>query len=158
MLLLITTAAHTEGLSGRAVQVISGNRIVLIGSHQTHYRLRLTGIETPQLGKQWDHAARRFLATLVLGRLLNFHILGEDPDGYLEAKVLYGGSDLSLRLIQAGLAVHRPDQPSPIDADRYVAAEKNAKRARQGMWSQTVNHPRRAGKLNSGRPAHGWQP
>ena len=144
--------SSAESLSGQPLRVLSGDRLVLLGSDGRQYRIRLQGITTDPPNQYWGAAAKRYLSTLVLGRFLTVRYRIQDPDGYLRATLLHGGADMNRRLIQSGLARHDPAGQSTAERISYADAEQKAKRSRQGIWGQANSSLEQRGKSMSGGP------
>ncbi|HEX6210706.1 MAG TPA: thermonuclease family protein [Methylomirabilota bacterium] len=95
-------------------------------------RVRLVGIDCPEQGQRFSRRARRFTARQVSGRVVL--VLGGGRDQYdrLLARVLVDGRDLNEALVRAGLAWHyETDAPGLV----LEAAEREARAARRGLWS-----------------------
>jgi len=147
-LLLVFSHAESrevQSVFGRPLKILSGDRLLLTGEDNTLYRIRLSGIEAPSPDSRWGAAAKRHLGTLVLGRVVRVEFVRwQEGVGSLPAKVLLGGADVNLRLIQAGLARHTPSGQPATERTGYAEAERRARHKRQGIWSQdrTTHRPR----------------
>jgi endonuclease YncB( thermonuclease family) len=142
----------SEFLSGQPLRVLSGDRLLLLGDSGSRYLIRLQGVSTAPPDQYWGAAAKRYLSTLTMGRFLTVRYEEVDPDGYLRAKLLHGGADVNLRLVQSGLARHKPAGQTPVDRKSYAEAEQQARRSQQGLWSQTNNHGEKRGRTTPGGP------
>ncbi len=142
----------TESLSGRPLRVLSGDRLVLLGNDGSQYRIRLKGISADPPNEYWGAAAKRYLTTLVMGRFLTVQYQSQGSDGDLLAKLLHGGADMNRRLIQAGLARHNPAGQTSVERISYAAAEQEARRSRQGVWSRANSEVEKRGRSMPGGP------
>jgi len=134
-LLLLTQAVVAEAISGRPSRIISGNKLVLTTGDNQHIKIQLLGIQTPPLRSRWGRAARKQLSSLVAGRPVSVEYHIRNRWGQPLGKVLLGNSDISLRLLEAGLAMHKPDFQTLRDNSLYSQAMRKAKRLRLGIWS-----------------------
>ncbi len=135
LLLLLTHTAVAETISGRPSRIISGDKLVLSTEDNRHLKIQLLGIQAPPLKSRWGRAARKQLSTLVAGRpvAVEYHI--RNRWGLPLGKVLLGNSDISLRLLEAGLAIHKPGFQTLQDNNHYSKAMRKAKSLRMGVWS-----------------------
>ena len=133
LLLLIWAAAGAhEGFSGVVVGVIDGDTISVM-RHGTPVRVRLADIDCPERGQNFSQRAKEFTSDQVFGKVVDVRVQDVDRYGRLVARVQIGGSDLSLGLVQAGLAWHyKQYSTDPV----LAAAERAARAKRKGLWSQ----------------------
>ena len=102
--------AYSPGLSAqtftaKVVGVHDGDTITVYdGREQT--RIRLDGIDCPETGADFSNRAKQLTSDLVFGKQV--HLEGKETDRYgrLVARVIVDGRDVSLALVEAGLAWH----------------------------------------------------
>ena len=157
VLLLLLALTCGDGLaqtvSGRPLQILSGDRLLLMSQDNNLYRIVLAGIEAPPPESRWGAAAKRHLSTLVLGRVVSVESARLRPGtDELPARVLLGGADINLRMLQAGLARHKPGDRPADRRDGYAAAEQQARDAGQGIWSQQPTADRAFSRRIPGGP------
>jgi len=128
---------QAAGISGRALQVLSGDRLILQGSDGKRYDVRLAGVKCPPPDQKWGVAARRYLGTLIMGRSIKLTYGQQSPGRGQLGRLWHGGSDVNIRLLQAGLAQYHPVGLSDSDQHQYAASEQRAMTSRQGLWSET---------------------
>ncbi|MCP3668969.1 MAG: thermonuclease family protein [Gammaproteobacteria bacterium] len=134
LLLLLTQTIAAESISGRPSRIISGDKLVLTTSDNQHIDIQLLGIQAPPLKSRWGRAARKQLSSLIAGRPVAVEYQIRNRWGHPLGKVFLGGSDVSLRLLEAGLATHKPDFQTLRDNSLYSKAVHKAKRLRLGIW------------------------
>lgn len=128
---------QAAGVSGRALQVLSGDRLILQGIDGQRYSVRLAGVECLPPDQKWGVAARRYLGTLIMGRSVELTYEQQSAAGRERlGRLWHGGSDVNIRLLQAGLARYRPAGLSEAEQHRYAAAQQQAMASRQGLWSE----------------------
>lgn len=124
----------------RVQRVVDGDTLLLVGGE----RVRLIGIDTPESVKPdtppepFGHAASRFTKQLAEGRdvRLEFDRHREDQFGRTLAFVYVGDLLLNEEIIRQGFS--RAETRFNFRSDfqrRFVAAEKEARAARRGIWS-----------------------
>lgn len=149
-LLLSGGAAALDELAGPP-RVIDGNTLVVAGQ-----RIRLSGIDAPDLDQVCQHAARDYpcgkvaraaLWDLVAG--LDVRCAPEDgppaEDGSILATCTAGDFSLSENMVYAGWALADPQAP-----DRYLAAQADAEKARRGLWRGRFDPPWKWRQAHSG--------
>ena len=122
-------------------KVIDGDTIVVAGE-----RVRLHGIDAPKLDQTfWWRGQETACGTMSLAALealtagvrVRCEVIERDRHGRLVAKVFSpNGVDIGRRLVLAGWAV-----ASRQYSTDYVDAEKEARKARRGMWRGTFVNP-----------------
>lgn len=119
VLLLTSVRAHAE-------YAIDGDTLDAHGQ-----RWRLAAIDTPERGEPFYAVAKRRLAELVAGGV-SCRNTGERPShGRLIGICESGGRDVSLLLVEEGLAAACHQRP---ESSRYLEAEIRAQAARRGIW------------------------
>ena len=119
------------------VRVADGDSIeILPQADRPRLRVRLEGVDAPELGEVFSRDAQRFLRRLVLDRRVT--VSGRDVDRYgrLVARVTVAGQDASLELLKVGLACQR-FATDPV----LAAAESRARTAGVGFWAPTASRP-----------------
>jgi micrococcal nuclease len=126
-------AAPGETFEARVVDVHDGDTITVLRDDHSQVRVRLEGVDCPELGQDFGRRAKEFTAGVALGR--DAKVLGKEWDrhGRLVARVLVDGKDVSHELVRAGFAWHFKKYSS----DQYLAAEELvAREAKVGLWRQ----------------------
>lgn len=140
VLLFGATSALGLSLAGRVLRVTSGDQLTIMDTGNVLHTVRLAGIQAPQVGRPFGADARTHLRTLLLGRFTLVDYELRDSAKRILGKVTYGGADVNLRQIQAGLARFRADHGlNDRERRRYLQAEKKAREAGQGMWRDSIS-------------------
>ena len=101
---------------GDTIKVLRDGRAVTV---------RLEGIDCPEAGDDFSTKAKNFTSSLVFGKTVTVRVKETDQYGRLVSRVLVGDQDVSVQLIQTGLAWHYTHYSSdPVLAQ----AEKTALR------------------------------
>ena len=129
--------AQADTLSGRVVAVHDGDTITVLDINQTQYKIRLAGIDAPELGQAFGNPSKQNLSKWVYNRQVIVDWKKRDRYGRTVGVVLVDGHDVNLEQIRAGLAwwyrQYARDQ-SPADRRLYEAAENDARTAKRGLW------------------------
>ena len=123
----------------RVVGVHDGDTITVVDAAKRQYKIRLSGIDAPELGQEFGRQAKQSLSGLVFGK--DIVVIHDKVDrwGRLVGKVMVGGSDANLAMIEAGLAWHfkkYEKEQAQVDRRAYSDAEVRARQTRIGLWSQ----------------------
>jgi micrococcal nuclease len=132
--LFATQQVAAETISGRPSRIISGDKLVLTAGDNQNTEIQLLGIQAPALKTRWGRAARKQLSMLVAGKPVSVEYHIRNRWGHPWGKVLVGDSDVSLRLLQAGLVRHKPNFQTLKDNNIYSRAAHNARELRLGIW------------------------
>jgi endonuclease YncB( thermonuclease family) len=131
-----------ETVSGRVVGVSDGDTLTIL--RQTPAgprpaRIRLWGIDCPELRQAWGARAKQFTSREAFGREASAEVRDTDRYGRLVAVVTIGARNLNRELVKAGLAWWYR-QYAPNDRD-LQALEAEARRARRGLWADPSPTP-----------------
>lgn len=147
-----------ESFSGEVVGVADGDTITVTRNGEA-VRVRLDGVDCPEDHQAFSQSAKEFTSVAVLGKVVTVQVRDVDRYGRLVGRVSYEGRDVSLALVRQGLAWHYKEYSSDSE---LASAERQARSARLGMWSQRDPVPpwefRRAGSApapSSDGPFHG---
>lgn len=135
--LSFTLACDAAQLVGVVVGVSDGDTITVLDASKTQHRIRLAGIDAPELGQAFGQRSKQALSQDVFRQRVRVQWDQHDVYGRIVGKVLVNGMDANLAQVQRGLAWHyrryAKDQ-TPQDRQAYAAAEKTARTARDGLW------------------------
>ena len=94
-----------QTFSGKCVGVTDGDTIKVLRDGR-EAKIRLEGIDCPESGEPFSTKAKKFTSSLVFGKTVTLRVKETDRYGRLVARVLVDGQDVSVALVQAGLAWH----------------------------------------------------
>jgi len=131
ILMLTQVAAIREVFQAECVSVSDGDTVtVLRGKRQI--KIRLEGIDCPELHQDFGTRAKQFTSSLVFGKDVTIRAKYLDANGRTVSRLLVDGQDVSISLVEAGLAWHFKRYSSdPV----LARAEEEARRLRKGLWS-----------------------
>lgn len=115
-------------LSGKVVSIHDGDTItVLQGKQQA--KIRLYGIDAPELKQPYGKKSKQFLANLIAGEVVEVDENGEDRYKRTIGTVYLGGIDINAQMVANGYAwAYRKF------SKKYTAQESQAKKQRLGLW------------------------
>ena len=130
-----TRAARPNG-SAVVTRVSDGDTIwVRVANTGKRRKLRLLGIDAPEICQRGGQEARAALAARVLGQRVELESRLDDRYGRALVHVTYRGEDVARWLVQSGLAWSPGFRwhPGP-----YADEERAARAARRGLWADTA--------------------
>lgn len=123
--------------SARVERVQDGDSCILSIPGGGLVRIRLYGIDAPELSQEYGEQAKAALASLVEGKAVRYVQKDIDPYGRIVALLYVDGAEANLEMIRKGAAWHN-DKFAPHDT--YLKkAEQSARSARRGLWA--APHP-----------------
>ena len=134
---IVLTAQTATTLTGFVVSVADGDTVSVRRDRAT-LRIRVEGIDTPELNQAFGHQAKTFTSSLLLNKHITVDVRDRDRYGRLVGRIYVDGRDLSVALILQGLAWHY----TRYSSDPTLAeAERQARAAQAGLWSQSAPVP-----------------
>ena len=131
-------------VNGVISRVIDADTVVLKSDQGINYKIRLLGIDAPEINQVYGKEATRYLSNKVLGK--NLKVLGKNKDRYhrLLGKLILNGNDINLDLVKNGMAWHYKfykKSQEKKDQLLYSNAEKYAKVNKLGLWAKKMPVP-----------------
>ncbi len=121
-------------LAGYVQRVIDGDTFDLRMDDRL-IRIRLAGIDAPEINQPYGVAARDYLAQVCEGQFIHALVLELDRNGRSIADVYLQEHWLNGQMIRAGLAWHF----TKYDNFQELADEEaNARAARRGLWAEAA--------------------
>lgn len=123
-------------------RVIDGDTVVLTRFGKT----RLIGVDTPEEGRCGDSAATRFTRRRLEGKRVEYELGEERKDRYDRtlAYLTHGDTMHNLALVEEGYAPVLTISPNDKYADRFEAAEEEAKEREEGPLATCERKRRQA--------------
>ena len=118
---------------GRALVVIDGDTIEATVAGRAA-RLRLYGVDAPELAQDHGDEARTELRRLVEDKELRIGAIDVDRYGRLLALVEANGRDSNEAMLTSGYAWAYRTYLDAADAERFCQAEASARDAHRGLW------------------------
>ena len=131
--LALPAEAMAESLEGQAMAVLDGDTFEFRNSAHAIQRVRLSQIDAPEKHQAFNQASKQSLTELVQGKAVRVEISGTGRQGGWIGTVWLGDVNINLEQVKRGMAWA---SAKPSTDPRYFDAEKDARLARQGIWSQ----------------------
>ena len=116
---------------GRVVKVYDGDTLTLLTPKNRQLKIRLSEIDTPELGQPYGRQAKIGLSDLVFGKAVTVNVQEKDRYGRYVGRVYVDNVDVNADMVRRGAAwVYRQ---YATDTSLYLL-ESQAKKARLGLW------------------------
>lgn len=96
--------ADPQAFTGRCVRVHDGDSITVLAAGNVQHKVRLDGIDAPELKQAFSTQSKEAMSGLVLGKALTLQVTGKDRYGRTLAVVMVGGVNAYLEMARRGLA------------------------------------------------------
>ena len=139
ILLFFSSVAVAEVLLGTVIAVHDGDTITL-RTETNKKKIRLAGIDAPELKQPYGVESRAVLREAVLDRQVQVETTKADKYGRVVGKVIVDGQDINLKQVQSGMAwVYREYLKELAKEDKvlYVEAEAQSKAVAAGFWNRS---------------------
>lgn len=139
-------AVHAEVLMGKVVAVQDGDSITVLDGQKNQHKVRLWGIDAPELKQAFGNRSKQQLSDFVFGKDVEIERKGKDRYGRTLGIVFVemypfckpGGpcfpikQDVNNLMIMQGMAWWY--QKYAPKAEQYAKAEKFARDTKKGLW------------------------
>jgi endonuclease YncB( thermonuclease family) len=135
LLSVLAVVNHDESprFAGRVMRIVDADAIeVRLETGQT--RVRLHGIDAPELDQPWGLEATQALSKMILRKNVTLEPVNEDRDGRIVANLYVGDLDVNADLVRMGHAWALRPELTKDDA-QLCELEGEARAARRGLWS-----------------------
>lgn len=132
LFLLLAISIQTFALYGRVVGVHDGDSFTLLDDNNVQYKIRLHGIDCPELNQPFGKAAKQFVSDLIFGKYVNVETNKKDRYGRTIGIVtLANNTILNEVTLKNGYAWHYLEyDTNPL----WSELETNAKANKLGLW------------------------
>lgn len=134
-------------LQGIVTHVSDGDTLwIEVDPHAKPIKVRLQGIDAPEICQAWGSQARDALKARLLRQAVSLKTRAKDDYKRTLGRVAFRGEDVGQWLVSNGHAwsYHHRRDPGP-----YAAEEKQARKARLGLWGlAAAQEPRQFRKAN----------
>jgi len=134
LLILFSLLTINDSFNAKVIGVYSGDTIVVSTNDKKQLKVRLEGIDCPELDQEYGDSAKMTTVGLCFKKDVRIEKVGLDTYGRTLAYVYVGDLCLNKELIRLGMAWHYKE----YNADPELAKlEEDAKANKSGLWRQT---------------------
>jgi micrococcal nuclease len=120
-----------QTVTGRVVGIHDGDSITVLASGNEQLKVRLDGIDAPELKQPFSQQSKKTLSDLVFNKSVVLRVSGKDRYKRTLAVVMVAGLNVNLEMVKRGMA-WRYDKYSK-DAE-LLAAQEAAREGKLGLW------------------------
>jgi endonuclease YncB( thermonuclease family) len=126
--------AHT--LQGKVTRVSDGDTLwVAVDSKSKPIKLRLQGMDAPEICQLWGKEAQQALNARLLGQTVSLKILAKDDYHRSLGRITHRGQDVGQWLVREG---HAWSYSYSRRAGPYAADQAQAQAGRLGLWASMI--------------------
>lgn len=115
-------------ISGKVISIHDGDTITILQNKQ-QIKVRLFGIDAPELKQPYGKKSKQFLANLIAGEVVEVEENGKDRYKRTIGTIYLNGVDINAQMVANGYAwAYRKF------SKRYTAQESKAKKQGLGLW------------------------
>ncbi len=123
-------------LRGRVVGISDGDTLTLLTQNRQQVKIRLHGIDAPELSQAWGQRAKQALSSLTFRQLVSVQETDQDQYGRIVGIVYRNQLSINEALIVSGHAwVYREYNKNK----RWNTLETEARKKRRGLWNLQPN-------------------
>ena len=131
--------ALSSTFDGKIIKIIDGDTVYFQANNDDAYKkIRLVGIDAPEMKQPFGHQSRQCLANLINNKLVQIISFGEDRYKRILAKILIEKIDINLTMIKNGCAWFYRRYKNTLNMDDqvlYDQAETFAIENKKGLFS-----------------------
>lgn len=95
-----------NNLTVRCIGVHDGDTITVLTNENNQLKIRLNGIDAPELHQDFGQRSRQYLASLVFGKTIEIVPISLDQYGRTVAIILLGNENINYKMVAAEMAWH----------------------------------------------------
>jgi len=134
LLILFSLLTITESFNAKVIGVYSGDSIVVTMSDGKQLKVRMEGIDCPELDQPYGDSAKMATVSLCFKKNVRIDKVGLDTYGRTLGFVYVGDISLNKELIRLGLAWHYKQYS---DDPELAKLEDEARLNKVGLWRQS---------------------
>lgn len=141
-LLLFCTVSAAQAWTGMVVRVSDGDSITVRTDDGVSHKLRLYGVDSPEINQDWGKAAKKTAFTHAINRTVEVTPLYQDQYGRAVAIVtLPDGRILQEVMLDAGMAWVYDRYCQETFCDGWRVKMNHARASRRGLWQEIYPYP-----------------
>lgn len=135
--LLLLTHAHADDFQCKVIDVQDGDSVKVLVD-KTTVKVRLEGIDAPELGQSYGKKSKEALKNLIINKNITIRKTGTDKYNRTLGIVLLNNESVNAKQVADGWAWHYKKHSNDKDLARL---EETAKKSKKGLWAANNNIP-----------------
>ena len=139
--LLFFSYSTKADISAKVIRVIDGDTIYVRDNDNKTHKIRLAGIDAPEMSQPFGKESRSHLQELIYGKEVFIEAKKKDRYGRIIGTTYHDDIDVNLVQIKVGMAwwyEYYKDQQKPEDQRLYSTAHEQAKKNKVGLWKDPL--------------------
>ena len=135
-----STQAGAYTIAGRVVDVADGDTITILDAQNRQHKVRLNGIDSPEMGQPFGRASKKHLSDLLAGSQVVADCGKTDRFGREVCLVRVGEVVAGLEQVKAGMAWYfrrYANEMAPARREHLDTAETDARTDGKGLWAES---------------------
>ncbi|WP_169976127.1 thermonuclease family protein [Campylobacter sp. RM16191] len=132
LIVLLLNFCLMFGFSAKVVKVSDGDTISVLTEDKKQIRIRLYGIDAPELKQSFGRASKSFLSNKIAGKIVLINQNGKDRYSRILATVYLEDEDINAYMVDNGYAWAFEKY-----SKRYMPQQSRAKFLKLGLWQQS---------------------
>lgn len=129
MLFLVLVALSLLAHPAKVIKISDGDTITILTQQHEQIKVRLYGIDAPELKQPYGKKSKQFLANLIAGKVVEVDENGKDRYKRTIGTIYLDGKDINAQMVANGYAwAYRKF------SKKYTAQESKAKSQKLGLW------------------------
>ncbi|HBJ86606.1 MAG TPA: hypothetical protein DDZ88_22665 [Verrucomicrobiales bacterium] len=124
---------RAETIACRVVDIHDGDTITVLSPAGARVKIRLDGIDAPELDQSFGQEAKQALSDMVFGRIITLQITGTDRYERVLVLAYVDKFNVNLSLVSAGFAWHYAEYSKDVI---LAKAQVRAQEAQSGLWQE----------------------
>ncbi|SKA85779.1 Endonuclease YncB, thermonuclease family [Prosthecobacter debontii] len=125
------TGLEASEITGKVVGVHDGDSLTLLTPDKTQIKVRLEGIDAPELKQPFGAASKKALSDLVFGKTVRLEETGKDRYRRTLGNIFVGDVWVNLAMVERGMAWFFVKYSKEATLE---SAEIKARKMRLGLW------------------------
>ena len=123
-------------ISGTVIKINDGDTLTVINGENKRVKIRLYGIDSPELDQSHGQNAKRFLSEKVLEKNITADILDIDRYKRSVGRVFADGTDINRMMVEEGHAWVYTQFCKIAECAQWEKLQKTAREQKKGLWSE----------------------
>jgi micrococcal nuclease len=130
----LSSSANAASLYGKVVEVSEGDTLAIFNMNRS-VRVRLLGVDAPEMKQPFAEVSRQHLSDLVLGKFVTVEYSGLSS-GSIVGKVMLDKTDICAQMVRDGAAWFngKLGNVGEPESQIYQQSEVAARQERRGLW------------------------
>jgi micrococcal nuclease len=135
LLISFLLTSYTHAFQGKVIRISDGDTITVLHDENKE-KIRLYGIDTPEMKQSFGKEAKDYTASIVTGKNVEIEAVTTDRYGRTVGIVNVNGNSLSEEIMKSGYAWVYDRYCKKDMCDKWRLLEKAARQSKIGLWSQ----------------------